>query len=75
MSNGTGLTIESSIKLLAETVKVSLGDYYNERNIGYLLKALDGDQLQFSIVKLVFLVFENSLRFNNADVSWLFVKS
>ena len=61
--------------MLSETVKFSLGDYYNERNIGYLLKALDAEQLQYPLVKLVLLVFENSLRFNNADVSWLFVKS
>lgn len=37
---GTVHTVEPSIILLSETVKFSLGDYYNERNVGFILKAL-----------------------------------
>ena len=41
LSEGPALTVEASIKLISETVKFSLGDYYNDRNVGFILKALD----------------------------------
>lgn len=40
LTTGTAFTAEAAIKLLSQTVKYSLGDYYNERNVGIILKAL-----------------------------------
>lgn len=40
LTKGTGATVEASIKLIGETVKFILNEYYNERNVGFILKAL-----------------------------------
>jgi hypothetical protein len=47
LTTGTALTVKDSIGLLSETVKYSLGGYYNDRNIGIILKALEAENSEW----------------------------
>lgn len=37
--------------------------------------ALETNPIQYPLVKIVMLVFENALKFDNKDVAWIFVKN
>lgn len=75
ITTGTGFTVEPSIRLISQTVKYYLGDYYSERNISFILKALEVDPPQIEITKAVLLVFENSFKYGNSDIFWIFVRN
>lgn len=64
-----------SIRLLSETVKYSLGNYYNERNVAFIMKALEAQPPQIHYIRAVLQTFENSLKYDNSDIYWIFVRS
>ena len=63
------------MKLISETAKYSLGSYYNERNVGIILRVFETENPQIDLVRLILPVFENALKYDNSELFWLFVRN